>query len=159
MTKIQCNPVVPLNLILLLLCTAAEAQDAIVVAHADVSISEITSAELRDIFTGEHSFFREGSRAVPVLLKGGPAHEVFLHHHIRETSDSFRARWRKAVFTGQGAAPKEFASEEELLQYVAITRGAIGYVSHVHSGENVKVLVVRSKNATKSSRTPPVVHP
>jgi hypothetical protein len=130
-----------------LLCIAAQAQNVIVVANQDVTISEVTDTELRDLFTGSRTRFHDGSRAVPALLKGGPAHEVFLHHYIGGTSDSFRANWRKAVFTGQGAAPKEFASEAALLQYIAVTAGAMGYVSHLGTGEKVKVLLVRSTNA------------
>ena len=64
-------------------------------------------------------------------------------------SDSFRAQWRKAVFTGQGAAPRS-TSEAALLQYVAVTAGAMGYVSHLGTGEKVKVLLVRSTNAKGS---------
>jgi ABC-type phosphate transport system substrate-binding protein len=77
-----------------------------------------------------------------VILKGGPAHEVFLSHHIGENPDEFRTRWRKAVFTGQGAMPKEFNSERALLEYVAATPGAIGYVSRVTADNPVKVLTV-----------------
>jgi hypothetical protein len=137
-------------LIVATLCVAVQAQDVIVVANEDVSISEVTDTELRDLFTGSRTRFHDGSRAVPALLKGGPAHEVFLHHYIGGTSDSFRAQWRKAVFTGQGAAPREFASEAALLQYVAVTAGALGYVSHLGTGEKVKILLVRSTNAKGS---------
>ena len=51
-------------------------------------------------------------------------------------------RWRKAVFTGQGAMLKELSSESALLDYVAATPGAIGYVSRVSSPDSVKVLTV-----------------
>lgn len=124
------------------LCLAASAQDVLVVTNENVSISEVSDPELRELFTGSRSSFRDGSRAVPVILKGGPAHEVFLHKHIGQTSDSFRTLWRKAVFTGHGAAPKEFNSERALLEYVAATPGAIGYVSHVDAADKVKVVPV-----------------
>jgi ABC-type phosphate transport system substrate-binding protein len=122
----------------------------IVVANQDGSVSEVTDTELRDLFTGSRTQFHDGSRAVPALLRGGPAHEVFLHHYIGGTSESFRAHWRNAVFTGQGAAPREFASEAALLQYIAATAGAMGYVSHLGTGEKVKILLVRSTNAKDS---------
>jgi hypothetical protein len=124
-----------------LLYTAAAAQDVILVANKGVSISQITPTQVRELFTGVHSRFSDGSRAVPVTLKGGPAHEVFLKNYVGENPDEFRVRWRKAVFTGQGAMLKELRSESALLDYVAATHGAIGYVSHVTSPE-VKVLTV-----------------
>jgi ABC-type phosphate transport system substrate-binding protein len=143
-----------LGLGVMLSCIAARAQqaviigntgiDVVVVVNKGVAISEISSAELRDIFTGARSRFDDGTRAIPVVLKGGPAHEVFLHKHVGEEPDEFRSRWRKAVFTGQGSMPKEFTSESALLEYVAQTPGAIGYVSRVNEGgsPHVKVLNV-----------------
>jgi ABC-type phosphate transport system substrate-binding protein len=123
-------------------CAAANAQDVMVVANVGVSVSEINAVQLREIFTGVRSRFKDGSRAIPVVLKGGPAHEVFLHHYIGQDPDEFRTLWRKAVFTGQGAMLKEFPSETALLEYVAATPGAIGYVSRVTTKVTVKVLAV-----------------
>ena len=118
------------------------AQDVVIVTNKGVAVSEISSSELRDIFTGVRSRFDDGTRAIPVVLKGGPIHEVFVHKHVGDTLDQFRARWRKAVFTGQGAMLKEFNSEAELLLYVSATPGAIGYVSRVSQSDSVKVLPV-----------------
>jgi len=131
-----------LGIAIILFGTLLRAQDVMIVVNRGSSVSEITEAQLRDIFTGARSRIDDGARAIPVLLKGGPTHEVFLHRHIRETPDEFRARWRKAVFTGQGSMPKEFASEAAVLDYVAVTPGAIGYVSRVKDPEAVKALSV-----------------
>jgi ABC-type phosphate transport system substrate-binding protein len=131
---------------LLLSCTAARAQDVVIVANKGVSVSQISSTELRDIFTGARSRFRDGSRAIPVTMKGGPAHEVFLIKHVGVTPDEFRTIWRKAVFTGQGAMLKDFSSEAALLEYVSATPGAIGYVSRAPSRDSVKTITVLNSN-------------
>jgi hypothetical protein len=123
-------------------CSAASAQDVLLVANKDVQISEIRAADVRAIFTGEKTRFADGSHVVPVTLKGGPVHEVFLKNHVGESPDEFRARWRKAVFTGQGAMPKAFDSEAALIEYVAATPGALGYVSHVSPRDDIKCLGV-----------------
>ena len=102
----------------------------------------ISSDDLRAIFSGAKSRLADGSHAVPVTLKGGPAHEVFLQKDLRETPEEFRNHWRKAVFTGQGAMPRAFDSEAALLQYVETTPGALGYVSTVAPEARVKVLLV-----------------
>lgn len=118
----------------------AQAQDVVLVANKSVQISEIREADLRAIFTGAKTRFADGSHAVPVALKGGPAHEVFLRNHLNESPDEFRAQWRKAVFTGQGAMPRTFDSESALIQHVASTPGALGYVSRISPQDNVKSL-------------------
>jgi len=120
--------------------SAANAQDVVLVANKSVQISEIRDADVRAIFSGGKTRFSDGSRAVPVILKGGPANEVFLSNHLGETPDEFRAQWRKAVFTGQGAMPRSFDSESALIQYVAATPGAIGYVSRISPQDQVKSL-------------------
>ena len=135
-----------LGLALILACTAATAQDVIMVVNQSVSISQISPTELRDLFTGVRSRFSDGSRAVPVTLRGGPVHEVFLMKYVGDNPDEFRARWRKAVFTGQGSMLKECSSESTVLEYVAATPGAIGYVVRVNPGDAVKVLTVRNRS-------------
>jgi ABC-type phosphate transport system substrate-binding protein len=129
----------------LVMCGRAHAQEIMIVANPATSVSEISRDQLRDIFTGVRNRFGDGSRAVPVLLKGGPVHEVFLSRIVGNNPDEFRVRWRRAVFTGQGSMPKEFQSEAALLDYVATTPGAIGYVSRVPDLNAVKVLTVSMK--------------
>jgi hypothetical protein len=121
-------------------CSAASAQDVVLIANKGVQISKIRDADLRAIFTGEKTRFADGSHAVPVTLKGGPVHEVFLKSHVGENPEEFRSQWRKVVFTGQGAMPKAFDSESALIEYVVATPGAVGYVSRLSSPERVKVL-------------------
>src|ERR1700735_4445102 len=120
--------------------SAASAQDVVLVANKGVQISEISNADLRAIFMGARTRFADGSHAVPVILKGGPAHEVFLKNHVGEGPEEFRSQWRKVVFTGQGAMPKAFDSESDLIEYVGATPGAVGYVSRISSQNRVKVL-------------------
>ena len=145
MRFLQKSPLPIMGMALFLCCAAAHAQDVIIVANKDVSVSQISSAELRDIFTGARSRFRDGSRAIPVTMKGGPAHEVFLIKHVGVTPDEFRTIWRKAVFTGQGAMLKDFTTEAALLEYISVTPGAIGYVTRTPSRDSVKIInVVRS---------------
>lgn len=131
-----------LGLGLLFACLPAAAQDVMIVIHKKASISQIKESELREIFTGVRTRFGDGSRAIPVVLKGGPIHEVFLRNHVGDDPAVFRTRWRKALFTGEGSMLKECDSEGALLFYVANTPGAIGYVSRVSEGDGVKVVSV-----------------
>jgi hypothetical protein len=130
-------------MVILFLCSIPRAQDVTIVVNKNFPISRITETQLRDIFIGVRSQFDNGTRAVPVLLKGGPAHEVFLHRHIGDTPDEFRTRWRRAVFTGQGSMPREFSTEAALIQYIEVTPGAIVYVSRPPQNSSVKALTIR----------------
>jgi ABC-type phosphate transport system substrate-binding protein len=126
-------------LLVLISCwSAARAQDVVLVANKSVQISSIRITDLRAIFTGAKTRFADGSHAIPVLLRGGPVHEVFLKNYVGESPDEFRVHWQKEVFTGQGAMPKTFDSESALIEYVAATPGALGYVSRISPQDNVK---------------------
>ncbi len=122
--------------------SAARAQDVLIVTNKSVAISQLTSSQIRELFTGAKSRFSDGSRAIPVILRGGPVHEVFLHRQLGQTPEEFRVQWRKLVFTGQGSMLKEFASEAAMLEYISTTPGAIGYVSRVTNPDAVKILYV-----------------
>jgi hypothetical protein len=127
-------------LVLIGCCSAARAQDVVLVANKSVQISAIKITDVRAIFTGAKTRFADGSHAVPVLLRGGPVHEVFLKNYVGESPDEFRVRWQKAVFTGEGAMPKTFSSESALIEYVAATPGALGYVSRISPQDDVKAI-------------------
>ena len=120
--------------------SVAGAQDVVLVANKSVQISQITDGDLRAIFTGKRTRFADGSHAVPVTLKGGAVHEIFLKNHLGEGPEEFRAQWRKLVFTGLGDMPMSFASESALIEYVAATPGAVGYASRISSHAGVKSL-------------------
>jgi ABC-type phosphate transport system substrate-binding protein len=122
----------------------AKAQDVVVVANKSVKSADVSTDDLRDVFSGDKSSLKDGSHVVPVTLKGGPAHEAFLKKFLGKNDGAFRAAWRSLVFTGQGSMPKTFDTEAALVDYVAATPGAIGYVSaSAASHDGVKTLAVR----------------
>ena len=141
MRKISLNAFA-LALAITLHCPISQAQDVVIVANKNVGVSQITNAEVRDIFTGVRSRLSDGTRTIPVALKGGPAHEVFLKNYLQQNPDEFRVCWRKVVFTGKGSMIKDFASEAAMLEYVSATPGAIGYVTRIADASSVKVLAV-----------------
>ncbi|MGA3132505.1 MAG: hypothetical protein ABSD59_17000 [Terracidiphilus sp.] len=114
----------------------------LVIANPSVKSAEASKGDLRDIFTGNSSSLK-GSQVTPVLLKGGAAHDAFLSAYIGKPDGAFRAGWRSLVFSGQASMPKSVDSEAAMVDYVAHTPGAIGYVSSGAPHEGVKVLAVR----------------
>ena len=124
-------------------CAVARAQEAVVVANSAVKAADISSDDVRDVFTGTKSTLKDGSRVTPVTLKGGASHEAFLKKYVGKSDSAFRAGWRSLVFTGQAAMPKTFDTEAALLDYVAATPGAIGYVGKETDQSKVKTLAVK----------------
>jgi hypothetical protein len=121
----------------------ALAADFKVIANNSVGASSISANELKAVFLQEKSSLSDGSHVVPVLAKGGPAHETFVKQYLGKTEDALMTYYRSLVFTGKGLMPKTLTSDAEVLAYVAKTKGAIGYVSSSGGGEGVKVLEVK----------------
>ena len=125
-----------------LLCHKAQAQ-VVVIANTSVKSGEVSTADLRDVFTGTSTTFKDGSRVTPVLLKQGTVNDGFLSQYVGKSDAAFRAGWRSLLFSGQGAMPRTLESEAAVVEYVAHTAGAVGYISHSTPHEGVKVLGVR----------------
>jgi ABC-type phosphate transport system substrate-binding protein len=121
----------------------ANAQDAVVVVNNGVKATAASSDDIRNVFTGEKSSLGDGSRVTPVTLKAGPTHEAFLKIFVGKGDNAYRTAWRNLVFTGQGSMPKMFDTEAALVDYVAATPGAIGYVGKGTEHEKVKTLAVK----------------
>jgi ABC-type phosphate transport system substrate-binding protein len=125
-------------------CGIAKAQDVVVVVNKSVKSADVSDGDLKDVFSGDKSSLKDGSHITPVTLKGGPAHEAFLKKYLGKNDAAFRAAWRSLVFTGQGSMPKTFDTEAALMDYVAATPGAIGYVgASAANHEGVKTLAVK----------------
>ena len=65
----------------------------------------------------------------PVLAESGAAHDEFLKDVVGKSGPALKNHLKTLVFTGKGSMPKSFASEADIVKYVAKTPGAIGYVS------------------------------
>lgn len=118
------------------------ANDLVVVVANNSAVVAIAPDDLREIFLGTQHSLPNGSRVIPVLLKSGPVHELFLKAYLGKSVEGFRTWWLQIVFTGQGLLPKSFASEADLVDYVGRTPGAIGYAMRASVKMNVKCLPV-----------------
>jgi len=128
--------------VLMCVSAMAAAQTPIkVIAHSSVQVSHVSSEELKGVFLETRTSLADG-HVVPVLLRGGVVHDAFVRQHTGKTTAALENYYRSLVFTGKGAMPKMLASDAEMVAYVRITRGAIGYVSAESSTVGVKVLEV-----------------
>ena len=120
--------------------TCAHAQ--MVIANDSVKSVSVSKSELRDVFTGASASLG-GSHVVPALQKQGPAHEAFLADYVGKSDAALSATWRSLVFSGQASMPKSVDSDAAMVEYVAKTPGAIGYIAKTSPHEGVKVLAVQ----------------
>jgi TonB family protein len=113
-----------------------------IIANPSVRAETISASEIKSVFLKERNSLGDGTHVEPVLSKGGPVHAAFLKEYLGQNDDALQNYYRTLVFTGKGLMPKILHSDEEVVAYVAKTRGAIGYVSPAVTLDGVKTLAV-----------------
>jgi hypothetical protein len=113
-----------------------------VVANPSVKASEISADDLKGVFLATKASLPDGSQVEPVLAKTGAAHQAFLKD-LGKSDAGLSTYYRSLVFTGKGSMPKICGSDAEVIEYVAKTKGAIGYVSASATTSGTKTLDVK----------------
>src|ERR1035437_10125887 len=126
----------------ILLAANAFAGEVRIIANPSVKAEAISASEIKSVFLEERNALGDGTHVEPVLSQGGPAHATFLKNYLGQNNDALQNYYRTLVFTGKGSMPKILHSDEEVVAYVAKTRGAIGYVSSTATVSGVKTLAV-----------------
>ena len=125
----------------LCLSSFSYAESVVVVVSATSPVSKLDKEQVANLFLGKSSSYPDGSAAVPIeQTDATPAHDEF-HKSITEKSASqLKSYWSKMIFSGKGTAPKEVASNAELLKLLAGNPAMIGYVDKTAADKTVKVV-------------------
>jgi ABC-type phosphate transport system substrate-binding protein len=114
-----------------------------IIANPNVEASEISRDDLNRIFLMTKTSLAGASHVEPVLEKGGAICDLFSRKYIGRTNAALMTYYRGLMFTGKAAIPKSFDSDSEVAEFVAKTKGAIGYVSITANTAGVKTLKVK----------------
>jgi len=132
---------VALLLSLMLFAGLAGAVDVIV--NKSVSPNSISLATARAIFGMRQVKWPDGAPIQVFVLPDNHAiHGALCKERLNLFPYQLRQSWDRLVYSGMAQAPSEAMSEEELLNKVAATPGAIGYVRKVKANDPVKILNV-----------------
>lgn len=115
-----------------------------VIVNQGVSVTSIPKGQVREIFLGRKVLWDNGEQIVVATLKDNEVHQSFVLQYVGKTPSQFTRWWRRRLFTGGGLPPLTFNTEKSLAQYVADTKGAIGYVSKMPGKEDVKEVEITS---------------
>jgi ABC-type phosphate transport system substrate-binding protein len=130
-------------IIVLLTPLSSFGSEVVFVANRDVPVTSLDSEDIKDIFMGRKISWENGDKIVFVIQERTDVSDSFLKTYVRKNAYDYDIFWKKQVFTGKGQAPRSFLSERDLVQFVAQTPGAIGYVSSGTDTGNVKTIPVR----------------
>lgn len=131
------------TLLLSLFLSSGVADAVDVIANKSVSLNSLSLASARAIFGMRQVKWPDGAPVrVFVLPDDHVLHGAVCKERLNIFPYQLRQSWDRLVYSGMAQAPSEVSSEEELLNKVAATPGAIGYVRKVKANDPVKILNV-----------------
>ena len=119
----------------------AEEMIAVIVPVSPLSTDTPSRDELARIYRRKTFFWNDGAKVIPVNLPAThPLRRSFSRLVLGALPEDLAAYWNAQYFHGI-APPYVLASEEAVLQFVATTPGAIGYVNATAVNGQVHVLL------------------
>jgi len=120
-------------LLLIPLCwhvPTALGEEMVAIVNLSVSQTSVTRNFARALFGMRAQHWPgDGGVTVFVLPDQHVLHAAFAKNVLDMFPQQLRNAWDRLVYSGTGQAPVEVSSEEEMLDGVAATPGAVGYVS------------------------------
>ncbi len=134
-----------LTIAFFLFCATSLSAQVAVIAHKSVSVDKIKKTELMDFYTGDIKKWSDGKAVIVKDLKPKGEVKTTFYKFLGKTPSRMKSIWLKKMLSGEGDPPEALKSEEEMLEKIAATPGAIGFLSQTKVDNNVKTLIVIGK--------------
>ncbi|GEK72047.1 hypothetical protein HHA04nite_05910 [Halomonas halophila] len=120
-----------------------EAQTVLLVAHPDVTTQSLTRDITRALFAMRQRTWPNGQAArIFVLPNRHPVHARFVKQRLSVYPHQLQLAWDRAVFSGTGQAPERVSTQAEMLERIADTPGALGYLEREKLDDRVQVITM-----------------
>lgn len=119
-----------------------DADEVVIITNKSVPTDMLKKEDIKNIFTGKMTRWEDNQKITFVTLPQSEIHHGFLKEFVKRTPEQYSRHWKKQIFTGKGTKPRSFKTQEKLINYVAGTKGAIGYISSEVITDKIKVLKV-----------------
>ena len=132
-------------LALVITLLSANSQALQVIVNPSVTATELTKRELRAIYTMRLQHWSDGGEVqVFVLPQASELHQRFSKEVLEALPHQLQAVWYRLVYSGMGEAPVEVHSEQEMIERVRQSPGAIGYIENANDVSHVQVLNIEA---------------
>jgi ABC-type phosphate transport system substrate-binding protein len=111
-----------------------------VITHKATSITSLDNDRLLDIYTLNTKNWGDGGKITLMEIKGDSPVKTRFYSALGTSFNEMQKLWLKKQFSGKGLPPTAISSEQEIVEKVANTPGAIAYVNVESVSKNVKVI-------------------
>ncbi|NRB42135.1 MAG: hypothetical protein HRU20_27310 [Pseudomonadales bacterium] len=127
----------------LLLFSCQLASQSLVV-NSGTQLESVTLNAARAIFSMRLKQWPDGFPiTVYVLSDTSEIHRDFTRNKLLMFPHQLRRSWDRYVYSGMGIAPIELKTEQEMMEKVASTPGAIGYLSKEFKDDRVRAITIQ----------------
>lgn len=114
-----------------------------IIVNDSVDLSEISHQQIKSIYLGQQTHWPSGNLIKLFKLPSAhKTHHLFVKNTLGLYPYQFNRRWQKLVFSGFALKPSEVNGEQELLNAIAKTPGAIGYIENKIIMEGVRYVAL-----------------
>lgn len=114
-----------------------------VITHPSVKEIGLSKAKLAKIYMGKLKSYSSGMQIKMVdLPKGSKSRKKFYSTVVKKSNSELNRYWSKLKYTGKGKPPKKLDTARDVLEWVANTEGAIGYIDGKYLNKSVKVVLI-----------------
>ncbi len=116
--------------------------DILIIVNSNNSMNTLSNDDAKRIFLAKKTNFDDGSKIEVVDQNdGSEIRNTFYPKVTEKTAEQARSRWAALLFSGEGQMPQAKSNDAEVINYIASTPGAIGYVSSTNNDARVKVVL------------------
>ena len=133
----------PLLVALLPPSVHAEERQVVLIAHPQVPNTALTRDTTRAIFAMRQRSWPDGQAVRGFVLPNNhPVHARFAKERLTVYPHQLQLAWDRMVFSGTGQAPSQVDNQIEMLERVATTPGALGYLEREYLDDRVQVVTM-----------------
>jgi ABC-type phosphate transport system substrate-binding protein len=120
-----------------------QSMSATLIANTSVVDSSLSKKSLRRIFIMRQTKWPVGDPIkVFVMEKNSDVHRTFCQSVLGFFPYQLERQWNKLVYSGLGDAPYVVSDDQEMIERIAATPGAIGYVKEYKPTDGIKVITL-----------------
>jgi len=114
----------------------------IIIGNKELPFDSLSRNDLRDIFYGRKTKWDNRQKIEIALLESRKIHQVFVRYLVQGTSAPFLEQREDHLLHHRNRPGIMFKSEKSIVSHVALTKGAIGYISSYTKPIGVKVIEI-----------------
>lgn len=117
--------------------------ELVIIVHPSNPIERITMPQIADIYLKKKFSFPQGRSVEPIDQEANnPIRSMFYATILGRTEAQIRAYWSKRIYAGKRYPPDTLSSDQQVREYIAEHRDAIGYIDDSSVDDSVRVVSV-----------------